>query len=103
MDIVNTLNRGEPATVGVNFDGTNVRFAFGIPRGNDGATGPAGQNGEVTQVDLANAQFNTLSQTSSNTNAVPTLDMPFANDPPTLADLEQMRLAHNALVLALRR
>lgn len=39
----------------------------------------------------------------ANTNAVATLDTPFTNDPPTLADLEVMRAAYNALVLALRR
>ena len=103
VDAVNTLNPGEPATVGVNFDGTNVRLTFGIPRGSDGATGATGQNGEVTQVDLNNAQLNTLSQTSNITNSVSTLDTPFTNDPPTLADLEMMRQAYNDLVLALRR
>jgi hypothetical protein len=103
VEAVNTLNPGEPATVGVSFDGTNVRFTFGIPRGSDGATGATGQNGEVTQVDLNNAQLNTLSQTSNVTNSVSTLDTPFTNDPPTLADLEMMRQAYNDLVLALRR
>ena len=103
VDAVNTLNAGEPATVGLIFDGSNVRFTFGIPRGSDGATGATGQNGEVTQVDLNNAQLNTLSQTSNITNSVSTLDTPFTNDPPTLADLEMMRQAYNDLVLALRR
>jgi hypothetical protein len=103
VDAVNTLNPGEPATVGLIFDGTNVRFTFGIPRGADGATGATGQNGEVTQVDLNNAQLNTLSQTSNNTNTVGTLNNPFTNDPPTLADMEMMRQAYNDLVLALRR
>ncbi len=103
VDSVTTLNPGEPATVGVTFDGSNVRFNFGLPRGNDGAPGAAGANGEVSQVDLNNGLLNTLSQTSSNTNAVATLNTPFTNDPPTLADLEQMRLKVNELVLALRR
>ncbi len=103
VDSVTTLNPGEPATVGVTFDGSHVRFNFGLPRGNDGAPGATGANGEVSQVDLNNAQLNTLSQTSSNTNAVPTLNTPFTNDPPTLADLEQMRQAYNTLVQALRR
>ena len=85
------------------FDGSNVRFTFGIPRGSDGATGATGQNGEVTQVDLSNALQNTLAQTSNNSNGVGTLDTPFTNDPPTLADLEMMRQAYNDLVLALRR
>ena len=80
-----------------------MRFTFGIPRGSDGATGATGQNGEVTQVDLSNALQNTLAQTSNNSNGVGTLDTPFSNDPPTLADLEMMRQAYNDLVLALRR
>jgi hypothetical protein len=103
VDGVTTLNPGEPATVGLIFDGTNVRFTFGIPRGSDGATGATGQNGEVTQVDLNNALQNTLSQTSSNSNSVNTLDTPFSNDPPTTADMEMIRQAYNDLVLALRR
>lgn len=44
-----------------------------------------------------------ISGTSNNANAVATLDTPFVNDPPTLADLETIRAAYNALVLALRR
>lgn len=100
VNAVNTLNPGEPASVGVNFDGSNVRFTFGIPRGNDGSPGV---NGEVSQEDLNNALQNTLSQTSNNTNSVSTLDTPFTNDPPTLADLEMMRQAYNDLVLTLRR
>ena len=95
VDSVTTLNPGEPATVGVIFDGTNVRLTFGIPRGSDGAMGLPG---EVSQVDLNNAQLNTLSQTSANSNAVATLDMPFA-DP----DAEALRQAYNSLVAALRR
>jgi len=39
---------------------------------------------------------------SHNTNAVATLDEPFHNDPPTLADLELMRAKQNELILALR-
>jgi len=103
VDSVTTLNPGESATVDLIFDGTNVRFTFGIPRGADGATGDTGQNGEVTQVDLNNALQGTLSQTSNNSNGVNTLDNPFTNDPPMMADLELMRQAYNELVLALRR
>ncbi len=44
-----------------------------------------------------------ISGTSSNSNAVTTLDTPFVNDPPTLADMETVRAAYNALVLGLRR
>ncbi len=102
IDAVNTLNPGESASVSVNYDGSNVRFNFGIPRGNDGGQGQQGepgQPGEVTNATLANA----ISGTSSNTNGVSTLDTPFMNDPPTLADLETMRAAYNALVIGLRR
>ncbi len=96
VDAVYTLDPGQPATVSVYFDGTYVRFTFGIPRGETGYTGPQGDQGppgEVTNAALSNA----ISGTSSNTNAVSTLDTPFA-DP----DAESMRQAYNALVLALR-
>ena len=66
VDGVNTLNPGDPATVSVSFDGSNVHFTFGIPRGNDGATGPPG---EVTNAQLSSA----ISGTSNNTNGVSTL------------------------------
>ncbi|MEZ5386875.1 MAG: collagen-like protein [Prosthecobacter sp.] len=69
VDAVNTLNPGEPATVSVDFDGSNVRFTFGIPSGHDGATGADGQPGEVSFNDLSNA----ISGTSANTNDVSTL------------------------------
>ena len=42
VDGVNTLNPGDPATVAVAFDGTDVRFTFGIPRGDTGTAGPMG-------------------------------------------------------------
>ena len=99
VDGVNNLNPGDPASVNVSFDGTNVHFTFGIPRGNDGNNGTNGTNGEVSNAALASA----INGTSSNTNAVATLDTPFANDPPTLADMELMRTNFNTLVLGLRR
>ena len=40
---------------------------------------------------------------SANSNAVSTLDTPFVNDPPTLADMELLRAAYNNLVVVLRR
>ena len=106
VDGVSTLNPGDAATVGATFDGTNVRFTFGIPRGSDGPAGPQGTQGtqgndgpqgptgEVSNAALTAA----IAGTSSNTNAIPTLDTPFA-DP----DAEAVRQAFNALVLALRR
>ncbi len=45
VDGVTTLNPGEAATVNVSFDGTNVHFAYGIPRGTDGLTGATGPQG----------------------------------------------------------
>ncbi len=97
IDAVNTLDPGQPATVTVNFDGTFVRFTFGIPRGTDGGEGQQGIQGppgEVTNAALANA----ISGTSSNTNAVSTLDTPFA-DP----DAEALRAKMNELILNGRR
>ena len=44
-----------------------------------------------------------IAGTSNNTNAVTTMDTPFTNDPPTLADMELMRAKYNELVLAARR
>jgi len=40
---------------------------------------------------------------SANTNGVATLDTPFTNDPPTLADIEVVRAKINELILAQRR
>jgi hypothetical protein len=62
-----------------------------------------GPTGEVTNAALASAMATALAGTANNTNWVPTMDTPFTNDPPTLADLELMRVNYNQLVLALRR
>ena len=117
VDGVSTLNPGDAATVSTSFDGSNVRFTFGIPRGNDGSQGPQGNTGndgpqgpqgpdgpqgpagEVTNAALESA----IAGTSANTNGVATLDMPFTNDPPTLADIEVLRAKVNELILAQRR
>lgn len=45
VDGVNTLNPTDPATVQTNFDGSQVRFTFGIPRGQVGQDGPPGPQG----------------------------------------------------------
>lgn len=88
IDSVSTLPPGSPATVSVMFDGANVRFTFGLPAGADGAPG-----------EVSNAQLATdIAGTSSNTNAVATLDTPFA-DP----DAEAMRQKLNEFILAARR
>lgn len=97
VDAVNTLNPGDAATVSVSFDGTNVHFTLGIPRGADGANGTDGAQGppgEVTNAQLDSA----IDGTSANTNAVTTLDTPFA-DP----DAEALRVKMNELILAARR
>jgi hypothetical protein len=91
VDSVTTLDPGNPATVGVSFDGSNVRFTFGIPRGSDGAQGPPG---DISQAQLDNA----ISGTSANTNGVSTLDTAFA-DP----ELEAIRQKLNEMILNGRR
>jgi hypothetical protein len=104
VDGVTTLNPGDPATVGVSFDGTNVRFTFGIPRGNDGSNGSNGSDGaqgspgEISLAQLNSGLQNTLSQTSANTNGVSTLDTGFAD-----ADLEALRQKLNEMILNGRR
>jgi len=100
VDAVNTLNAGESATVSVFFDGTSVRFTFGIPRGSDGGQGIQGEQGmqgppgEVTNSALANA----ISGTSNNTNGISTLDTGFA-DP----DMEALRQKVNEMIINGRR
>ncbi len=130
VDGVSTLNPGDSATVSTSFDGSNVRFTFGLPRGADGTNGsngaegppgpqgdpggpqgpqgspgaqgpdgPQGPPGEVSNAALASA----MAGTSNNTNAVATLDTPFANDPLTLADGELLRAKINEIILSARR
>ena len=97
VDSVTTLDPGNPATVGVSFDGSNVRFTFGFPRGNDGSNGSDGSQGppgEISQAQLDTA----ISGTSNNTNGVGTLDSPFA-DP----DMEALRQKLNEMILNGRR
>ena len=110
IDAVNTLNPGELATVTVSFDGTNVRFTFGIPRGEpgeqgiqgipgvDGTNGIDGAPGEVTNAALAAA----ISGTSNNTNSVATMDTA-PSDPPSFADYEALRSKLNEVILNGRR
>lgn len=97
VDSVTTLDPGNPATVGVSFDGSNVRFTFGIPRGSDGTSGSDGSQGppgEISQAQLDSA----ISGTSANTNGVSTLDTAFA-DP----DMEALRQKLNEMILNGRR
>lgn len=79
------------------FDGSNVHFNIGIPRGNDGSNGSDGSQGppgEISQAQLDSA----ISGTSNNTNAVSTLDTGFA-DP----DMEALRQKLNEMILNGRR
>lgn len=99
VDAVNTLEADQSATVSASFDGTNVRFTFGIPRGSEGTAGQPGNDGAAGEVTLAQL----TASTSANTNAVSTLDEAFTNDPPTLADFELLRGKLNELILALRQ
>ncbi|MBL9131235.1 MAG: hypothetical protein JNG86_08555 [Verrucomicrobiaceae bacterium] len=94
VDGVTTLDPGQNATVTVSFDGNNVHFNFSIPRGDQGQQGPIGLPGEVTTAALDTA----IGGTSSNTNAVSTLNTPYA-DPAA----EELRQKVNELLLALRR
>jgi hypothetical protein len=106
IDSVMTLAPGQPATVSVSFDGTTVHLSFGIPQGaqgEQGIQGIPGAPGEVTTIAMNGAIASAIAGTSNNTNSHPTMDTPFTNDPPTLADMELLRLNYNALVTALRR
>jgi hypothetical protein len=97
VDAVNTLDPWESASVDVSFDGSNVHFTFGIPRGNDGSNGSDGSQGppgEISQAQLDTA----ISGTSANTNGVSTLDTAFA-DP----DMEALRQKVNEMILNGRR
>ena len=97
VDNVATLNPGDNATVHTSFDGYNVHFQFGIPRGftgNDGGSGPQGPPGEVSLMQLNSA----INGTSANTNGVSTLDTGFA-DP----DMEALRQKMNEMILNGRR
>ena len=98
VDGVNTLEPWESAAVDVSFDGSNVRFTFGIPRGNDGSSGADGMPGEVSQQQLDDA----IANTSANSDGVSTLDL-FPSDPPTQAEMQDVVNKINELIVALRR
>ena len=102
VDGVTTLPPGTPAEVSVGFDGVQVHFTFSIPQGFDGATGPQGLPGEVTQSDLNNAMATTLGQTSNNSNAVNTLALA-ADGAYNAAQLQAVMDKLDELINALRR
>ncbi len=80
------------------FDGSNVRFSFGIPRGSDGGTGAQGMPGEVSNAQLSSA----ISGTSNNSNGVGTLGIAIS-DPPSQGEMQQVVSKLDELILALRR
>ncbi len=84
VDGVTTLDPEQPAAVQVNFDGANVRFSFGIPRGEDGLTGPPG---EVSQAQLADVIATAVAGTARNPTEVPAFDGGFS-DPPTQGEMQ---------------
>jgi hypothetical protein len=98
VDGVTTLDPGQPATVQTTFDGSNVRFTFGIPRGNDGMNGAQGPPGEVSLTDLNNGLLNTLNQCGNVSNGVSTITNSYT-DP----EAEELRQKVNELIAALRR
>ncbi len=100
VDGVTTLDPGQQATVQTSFDGSNVRFTFGIPRGSDGSNGTNGSDGgQGPPGEISQAQLNSaISGTSNNTNGVSTLDTGFA-DP----DMEALRQKVNEMILNGRR
>ncbi|HEV7402968.1 MAG TPA: hypothetical protein VGO11_08585 [Chthoniobacteraceae bacterium] len=109
VDSVTTLGPGQPATVTASFDGTFVRFAFGIPQGQQGnqgnngfdgspgMQGPPGPPGEVTASQLAAALAGT-----ANNPGVTNLALT-ASDPPTQSERQQVIDKVNELMNALRR
>jgi len=109
IDSITTVEPNDLPSASVTLIGTELHFTFSIPRGQNGTNGIDGTNGtngtngidgaqgppgEVTQAALDAA----IAGTSANSNAIGTLDTPFA-DP----DAEALRTAFNGLVLALRR
>ncbi len=95
IDSVTTLPAGSPATVSLTFDGTLIHFVFNLPTGPEGVQGVPG---EVTSSALAMS----ISGTSSNSNAVPTLGL-VVSDPPTQAEMQSLANKVDELILALRR
>jgi hypothetical protein len=95
VDAVNTLAAGDPATVSVGFDGSNVHFTFGIPQGTPGMDGAPG---EVSDADLAAA----IAGTSNSSNAVATLGLT-VSDPPTQAEMQSLADKLDELITAMRR
>jgi hypothetical protein len=97
IDSVTMLNPGEPASVWVSFDGTNVHFVFNIPRGAQGEQGIQGPPGEVTNAAMASAISSAITDTARNPIGIAPFSGSFS-DPPTQAEMQ----AHAAYVESLR-
>ncbi|MBE2284342.1 MAG: collagen-like protein [Prosthecobacter sp.] len=102
VDVVNTLPAGDPAAVGVNFDGSHVRFTFDLPTGFPGPQGDPGPPGEVTAADLSNEIALVTAGSSANSNGVDTLSLSLS-DPPSQGEVQAVLDKLNELILALRR
>ena len=101
VDGVATLDPGMSATVSVSFDGTNVHFTFGIPRGEAGGTGDQGIQGPPGEVTAS--QLNTAIATSAlNPSGVSPLNIGFS-EPPTASELTEVKDKLNELLTALQR
>lgn len=110
VESVSTLPPGNQATVTTFFDGTSVRFSFGIPQGQQGnqgnngfdgapgAPGPQGPPGEVTAAQLASA----IAGAANNTNGVAALGLA-VSDPPTQGQMQAIADKLDELISALRR
>ena len=107
IDGVNTVNPGDPGSVGLTVIGNTLHFTFDIPRGQEGqegqagptgSDGPQGPPGEVTNVALAGA----INGTSNNSNTVATLGL-VVSDPPTQTEMQSLANKMDELLVALRR
>lgn len=89
VDGVNTLPPGDPATVSATFDGANVHFTFGIPRGDTGEEGEQGIEGsQGPQGEVSTLQLNdAIATTARNPASVGPFGGVFS-DPPTQAELQ---------------
>ena len=107
MDSVTTVNPGDPATATVSWDGANVRFTLGVPRGQDGSNGTDGTNGSDggpgPPGEVTSSQLNTaIDGTSANSNNVTMLGL-VVSDPPTQGEMQDIANKLDELILALRR
>jgi hypothetical protein len=91
VNAVDTLPPGNQASVTTTFDGTAVRFTFGIPQGANGSQGIQGVPGPSD-----------LSGTSNNSNGVAALGIA-VSDPPTQAEMQAVVAKIDELITALRR